>query len=33
MYAAFITVLGPIFVNVVPCEAGYEVVIPEGING
>ncbi|KAH6679716.1 hypothetical protein B0J14DRAFT_304944 [Halenospora varia] len=33
MYAAFITVFGPIFADVVPCEADYEVVVPEGING
>lgn len=32
-YAAFITVLGPIFVDVKNCDDKLEVVVPEGING
>ena len=33
VYAAFITVTGPIFVDVEETKDGYVIVVPEGING
>jgi hypothetical protein len=33
IYAAFITVLGPIFVDVKVTGSDFEVIVPEGING
>ncbi|EON66339.1 hypothetical protein W97_05436 [Coniosporium apollinis CBS 100218] len=33
VYGAFITVTGPIIVNATMVEGGYEVVVPEGVNG
>ena len=33
IYAAFITVTGPIYVNITPVQGGFELVVPEGING
>jgi len=33
LYAAFITILGPIFVDAVPTDGGFNVVVPDGING
>ena len=33
VYAAFITVTGPIFVDVTVVDGGFQVQIPEGIAG
>lgn len=33
VYGAFITVTGPIIVNATMVEGGYEVEVPEGVNG
>jgi hypothetical protein len=33
IYAAFITVTGPIYADVTPCDGGFTLVVPEGING
>ena len=33
LYAAFVTVTGPIFVDATPVAGGYSVVIPKGVNG
>lgn len=33
VYAAFITVTGPVFVNVTVVNGGYEVVVPKGVAG
>jgi hypothetical protein len=33
VYAAFITVTGPMFVDTMAVEGGYEVTVPEGIAG
>ena len=33
LYAAFITITGPIFVDAKPVDGGFEVVVPKGVNG
>lgn len=33
LYAAFITLTGPIFVQATPVDGGFSVVVPAGING
>jgi hypothetical protein len=33
IYAAFITVTGPIYADVAPVDGGFKVTVPEGING
>lgn len=33
LYAAFITVTGPIYTDATPCEGGFSIVVPEGVNG
>lgn len=33
LYAAFITVTGPIYADATPCDGGFSVVVPDGING
>jgi len=33
LYAAFITLTGPIFVKATPVDGGFSVVVPAGING
>lgn len=33
LYAAFITVTGPIFADATPIDGGFSVVVPKGING
>lgn len=34
LYAAFITVTGPVYVDATPCDGGYQVTVPaEGITG
>jgi len=33
LYAAFITITGPIFVDATPVKGGFEVVVPKGVNG
>jgi hypothetical protein len=33
VYAAFITVTGPIFADAIPTAGGFKVTVPAGING
>lgn len=33
LYAAFVTVTGPIYADATPVDGGFSVVVPEGVNG
>jgi len=33
IYAAFVSVTGPIYADVTPMEGGFKVVVPKGVNG
>jgi hypothetical protein len=33
LYAAFITITGPIYVDATPTDGGFSVVVPAGVNG
>lgn len=33
IYAAFVSVTGPVYADVTPVEGGFKVVVPKGVNG
>lgn len=33
LYGAFVSILGPVFVDLVPVQGGYQVQVPKGIAG